>query len=51
MYAQQPPTRHIPGILSYLDFFSKKKLAYVLFFSLPAVISFLSFILNSLLTN
>ena len=51
MYAQQPPTRHIPGILSYVDYFSRKKLAYILFFSLPAIISLLSFILNSLYTN
>ncbi|NVM45696.1 MAG: DUF2070 family protein [Candidatus Lokiarchaeota archaeon] len=51
MYAQQPPTRHIPGILSYLDFFSSKKSALLLFFCLPGIISFLSFILNSLLTN
>ena len=51
MYAQQPPTRHIPGILSYLDFFSTTKSALLLFFCLPGIISFLSFILNSLLTN
>ena len=51
MYAQQPPTRHIPGILSYVDFFSTKKSAFVLFFSLPGIISVLSFILNSLYTN
>jgi len=51
MYAQQPPSRHIPGILSYVDFFSTKKSAYILFFSLPGVISLLSFILNSLFTN
>jgi len=51
MYAQQPPTRHIPGIFSYVDYFSTKKSAYVLFFSLPAIISLLSFILNSLYTN
>ncbi len=51
MYAQQPPSRHIPGILSYLDFFSTKKSALVLFFCLPGIISFLSFILNSLFTN
>jgi predicted neutral ceramidase superfamily lipid hydrolase len=51
MYSQQPPTRHIPGILSYLDYFSTKKSAYVLFFSLPGIISLLSFILNSLYTS
>ena len=51
MYSQQPPSRHIPGILSYLDYFSTKKSAYVLFFSLPSIISLLSFILNSLYTS
>ncbi|MBY8987694.1 MAG: DUF2070 family protein [Candidatus Lokiarchaeota archaeon] len=51
MYAQQQPSRQIPGILSYVDFFSTKLSAYVLFFSVPAAISLLSFILNSLFTN
>ena len=51
MYAQQQPTRNIPGIISYLDYFSTKKSAYILFFSLPTIIGFLSFILNSLYTN
>ncbi len=51
MYSQQPPSRHIPGILSYVDYFSTKKSAYVLFFSLPGIISFFSFVLNSLYTN
>ncbi|MFX0076629.1 MAG: DUF2070 family protein, partial [Candidatus Hermodarchaeota archaeon] len=51
MYSQQPPSRHIPGILSYLDYFSTKKSAYGLFFGLPGVISIISFILNSLYTN
>jgi predicted neutral ceramidase superfamily lipid hydrolase len=51
MYSQQPPSRHIPGILSYIDYFSTKKSAYVLFFTLPGIISILSFILNSLFTN
>ncbi|NVM16872.1 MAG: DUF2070 family protein [Candidatus Lokiarchaeota archaeon] len=51
MYAQQQPSRHIPGIISYLDYFSTKKSAYILFFGLPIIISFLSFILNSLYTN
>ncbi len=51
MYAQQPPTRHIPGIISYIDYFSSKKSAYVLLFSIPAILAVLSFILNSLYTN
>jgi len=51
MYAQQPPTRHIPGIISYIDYFSSKKSAYVLLFGIPAILAVLSFILNSLYTN
>ncbi|MHA1320113.1 MAG: DUF2070 family protein, partial [Promethearchaeota archaeon] len=51
MYAQQPPTRHIPGIISYMNYFSSKKSAYVIFFSVPAILAVLSFILNSLYTN
>jgi len=51
MFARQPPSRHIPGILSYIDYFSTKKSAIILFFSLPGIISVLSFILNSIYTN
>ena len=51
MYAQQPPTRNIPGIISYVDYFSSEKSAYILFFCVPAVVAILSFILNSLYTN
>jgi len=51
MYAQQPPTRHIPGIISYIDNFSSKKSAYIILFSIPAILAVLSFILNSLYTN
>jgi len=51
MYAQQQPTRNIPGIISYLDSFSTKKSAYITFFSLPIIIGLLSFILNSLYTD
>ena len=51
MYAQQAPTRHIPGIISYIDYFSSKKSGYLLFFIVPAVLAVSSFILNSLYTN
>ncbi|MFX1286965.1 MAG: DUF2070 family protein [Promethearchaeota archaeon] len=51
MFARQPPSRHIPGILSYIDYFSTKKSALILFFTLPGIISLLSFILNSIYTN
>ncbi|MBY8981222.1 MAG: hypothetical protein KGD72_12595, partial [Candidatus Lokiarchaeota archaeon] len=51
MYAQQQPTRQIPGIISYIDYFSSKKSAYILLFSVPAILAVLSFILNSLYTN
>ena len=51
MYAQQQPTRQIPGIISYMDYFSSKKSAYILLFSVPSILAVLSFILNSLYTN
>jgi len=51
MYARQPPTRHIPGIISYIDYFSSKKSAYVLFLITPAILALLSFLLNSIYTN
>jgi len=51
MYAQQQPTRNIPGIISSLDYFATKRAALILLFSLPATIGLLSFILNSLYTS
>ncbi len=52
MYAQQQPSRNIPGIISYtLDYFSTKRAALIILFGLPALIGLLSFVLNSLYTN
>lgn len=48
MYSQKQPSRQIPGVISYMDFFSTKKLAYSVFFSLPVVIGILSMILNTI---
>ena len=51
MYSQQPPTRSIPGIISYMSAFSTKKAAYTILISIPPTLAFLSFIFNSLLTR
>ena len=51
MYSQKQPSRQIPGVISYMDFFSTKKLAYSVFFSLPVFIGILSMILNAVLTG
>ncbi len=48
MYSQKQPSREIPGIISYMDFFSTKKLAYSLFFSVPVLIGIVSLILNAI---
>ena len=51
MLSQKQPSRQIPGVISYMDFFSTKKLAYSVFFSLPVFIGILSMILNSIYTG
>ena len=51
MYSQKQPSREIPGVISYMDFFSTKKLAYSVFFSLPVIIGLLSMILNAIYTG
>ena len=51
MYSQKQPSRQIPGVISYMDFFSTKKLAYSTFFSLPVIIGTLSMILNAVHTG
>ena len=51
MYSQKQPNRQIPGVISYMDFFSTKKLAYSVFFSLPVFIGLLSMILNAIQTG
>jgi predicted neutral ceramidase superfamily lipid hydrolase len=51
MYRQQPPTRSVPGIISYMSLFSTKKAAYTILISIPLIIAIISFILNSLFTS
>jgi predicted neutral ceramidase superfamily lipid hydrolase len=51
MFSQKPPSRQIPGIISYMDFFSTKRSAYSLFIITPASIGFLSMILNLIYTG
>ncbi|MFX0141357.1 MAG: DUF2070 family protein, partial [Candidatus Hodarchaeota archaeon] len=41
-------TRQIPGIISYMELFSSKKLAYSLFFGIPIAIGLLSLIFNTI---
>ncbi|MFX0148212.1 MAG: DUF2070 family protein [Candidatus Hodarchaeota archaeon] len=49
--AQKAPSRQIPGIISYMDFFSSKRLAYSLFLVIPILVGTISFILNSIFTG
>ena len=51
MFSQKQPSRQLPGIISYMGYFGTKRLAYSLFFSIPIIISVLSFLLNSLFTG
>ncbi|MFX0174676.1 MAG: DUF2070 family protein [Candidatus Hodarchaeota archaeon] len=51
MFSQKPPSRQIPGIISYMDYFSTKRLAYSLLIIIPALIGFLSMILNLIYTG
>jgi predicted neutral ceramidase superfamily lipid hydrolase len=51
MYSYKQPSRQIPGIISYMDFFSTKKLSYSVFISIPLIIGFISFFLNALYTR
>jgi len=51
MYSQKQPSREIPGVISYMDFFSTKKLAYTVFFSVPVLIGIISMFLNVIHTG
>ncbi|MFX1496636.1 MAG: DUF2070 family protein [Promethearchaeota archaeon] len=51
METQKAPSRQIPGIISYMDFFSTKRLAISLFFVIPILIGIISFFLNSIFTG
>ena len=49
MILEKKPSRLIPGILTYLSFFSSKKLAYSIFLGTPIVIGVISTFLHTLL--
>lgn len=51
MFTQKPPSRQIPGILSYMEYFSSKKAAYTIYFSIIGIIGTLSFIFNGIYTS
>ena len=42
---QSRQSRQIPGIISYMEFFSSKKLAYSIFFGTPITLGFISLLL------
>ncbi|MFX1391234.1 MAG: DUF2070 family protein [Promethearchaeota archaeon] len=46
MIIKKPHNRQIPGIISYLDFFSSKKLAFSILFGTPIILGFVSLLLN-----
>jgi len=46
MIIRKKTSRQIPGIISYMEFFSSKKLAYSIFFGTPIILGFLSLLLN-----
>ncbi|MFX1410228.1 MAG: DUF2070 family protein, partial [Promethearchaeota archaeon] len=48
MYSLKQSSRQIPGIISYMEFFSTRHLAYLLFFGIPFIIGLLSLILNTI---
>ena len=47
MYIKQQSSRQIPGIISYLELFSSKKLAYSIFFGTPLFFGFISLIVHT----
>ena len=49
MYIKKESSRQIPGIISYLELFSSKKLAYSTFFGIPIILGFISLTLHTLL--
>jgi len=48
MYRLKQPSRQIPGIISYMEFFSSKRLAYSIFFGMPILLGLISMILNNI---
>ncbi|MFX0030995.1 MAG: DUF2070 family protein [Candidatus Hermodarchaeota archaeon] len=51
MYIKKQTSRQIPGIISYMELFQSKKLAYSTFFCTPVVLGLLSLLLNFILIN
>ncbi len=46
-YIRKQSSRQIPGIISYLELFSSKKLAYSIFFVIPLLFGFISLIIHT----
>lgn len=46
MIIKKKTSRQIPGIISYMEFFSSRKLAYSIFFGTPIILGLLSALLN-----
>ena len=49
MFIKKQTSRQIPGIISYMELFQSRKLAYSTFLGIPIVIGLLSLILNNIL--
>ncbi|MFW9987335.1 MAG: DUF2070 family protein, partial [Candidatus Odinarchaeota archaeon] len=46
MIIRKKPSRQIPGIITYMEYFSSKRLAYSLFFITPIIFGFISLLLH-----
>ncbi len=51
MYLEKQPSREIPGILTYMKFFSSKKLAYFIFIGTPISLGLISLLLHTIFTG
>ncbi len=49
MISKKQQSRQIPGIISYMELFSSRKLAYSIFFGIPIALGLISLLLNYLL--
>ncbi|MFW9895941.1 MAG: DUF2070 family protein [Candidatus Thorarchaeota archaeon] len=49
MYIQKQSSRQIPGIISYLELFSSRKLAYSIFFGIPLLFGLISLLIHTFL--
>ncbi len=48
MFVQKQPTRQVPGIFNYMEFFSSKLLAYSLFIGAPCFIGLISMVFSAI---